>query len=371
MIPGAMHWSQRPARRAFLAAASVPVTALLAACGRSTGDKSVCTPVDSSSPPSEQDDMTDTAPSEHRRLSPRGLGQSPDGALLAAAESADRRLLGRSSSWGTILWNTSDGSIERRFGNGLTDAIAWHPGGELLALGGGGVIEITDLSGRPMTRLTGHGRRNGEPGRILDLSFTADGSRLASLGSDGTVRLWDTAAGACSPGPVLDVRRLSPTRLSFDPGSGHLVIVGPKGAPERWDVSTGRRTDRLTDIKGQPYGVTHAEDGTLVVGTAEPPRLQSVGPSAYTDAPEPPAQRPIHIAIAPDGRIAVGGEHDNQVMVWDPRSGERVDLPRVAGSVEQLTWSPDGGVLYGVSPSDGVVGWDGEQWNALELPPEQ
>lgn len=355
-------------RRAALSAVALPLSALLACCGAWGRQDSACIPVDEAPPHPAGNDTADSAPSKRTRLSARGLALSPDGSLLAAGESIDWRLLGLSSSWGTTLWNTADGRVVRRFGNEMADALAWHPGGELIAVGGGDLIEITDLAGTVQMRLTGHGHSGAGSGMILDLAFTSDGSLLASLSNDGTVRLWEIGADVCAPGKILDVRRLSATALSFSPDGGELVIVGPDGPPQRWDPLTGRRLERIRKIEGQPYGVTHLPDGTVVVGTAEPTQIQSVGPSAFADAPPPPSVRPLHLAVAEDGRLAVGGQFDNQVMIWDPSNGEHAELPLVAGSVEQLAWSPDSTVLYGVSPIDGVVAWDGAQWTALELP---
>lgn len=352
-------------RRWLLGTLGVPLTALLGACSKVS--ESTCSPGDHATKRPEPG-TSDSAPSANVHLSRQALALSPDGAFLAAAQSADGKLLGRSKTWGTAVWSTARGKVLHSFNNGLTGALAWHPDGSLLAAGGPGFIEAVDVEGKVRWRQSGHFSNQKRPDTIRDLAFTADGSQLASLGSDGTVRLWSLAANTCDPGRTLNVRRLSPTSLSFAPDGAELVIVGPKGPPELWDPVKGRRIERMTQVKGEPYGVTHLPDGTTVIGTAGPAAVRGFGPSAFDDAPAPLSKRPLFLAVAADGRIAVGGQYDNQVMIWDPASGSRKDLPRVGGSVQQLTWSPDGKVLYGVSPLDGVVAWDGKSWRSFDLP---
>lgn len=319
------------------------------------------------------DGASDAGPMAGRVLSDRGLALSPDGARIAANQAPDRLRLELSETSGTVLWDTGSGEILTRFDNGLAGALAWHPDGEMLAIGGRTEIHLSDPSGEVQWRLRGHEEPRRTSAEIRDLAFSPDGGTLASLGSDGTVRLWSTATQACSPGRTMQVRGLDPLTLAWSPDGGTLAVAGPEGAAELWDPASGKRRSRLTGIDGSPHGVVYAGDGSLMVGTAEPTGLHIVGADDDTGGsasagPEPLSRRPRAIAVGPSGRVAVGGENDNQVMVWEREADERLDLPRVPGSVGRLRWSPEGEVLYGASQGEGVIRWDGGEWQPLEMP---
>ena len=313
--------------------------------------------------------MGDAQPLPGIRLSQLGLALSPDGARIAANQAPDRKLLGLGETSGTVLWDTAGGEILERFDNGRTGALAWQPDAELLAVGGRTAIDITDPSGTLLWQMTGHGDAGDVPARIEDLAFSPDGGRLASLSTDGTVRLWQVDADRCAPEHVLQVEGLQATSLAFSPDGGTLAVCGPGQAPELWDPATGERQTVLEDLEGSAYGLAYAHDGALLIGTGEPVALHVVEPEgSASGAPAPLSQRPMHIAPGSGERVAVGGENDNQVMVWDRGTDERRDLPRVPGSVGRLRWSPDETVLYGVSQGEGVLAWDDGDWRPFELP---
>lgn len=357
-------------RRAALAGSAL---AMLTACAGEPDAVCVQGPTEETAGDAVGGGAQDAEPLAGTMLSELGLALSPDGSRLAANQAPDRRRLGLSETSGTTVWDTGSGEVLTRLDNGLTGALAWHPDGELVAIGGSTVIHLSDPAGEVQWRLSGHGEPRSGPARIRDLGFSPDGRMLATLGSDGAVRLWSTALGECAPARMLQVRGVDPRSLSWSPDGGTLAVAGPGGAVELWDPVSGKRRSRLTGIDGSPHGVAYDEDGSLLIGTGEPGGLFVVGADDDTGdsasaGPQPLSRRPRSIAVGTAGRVAVGGEQDNQVMVWDRGSDERSDLPRVAGSVGRLRWSPDGEVLYGASRGEGVVRWEGGDWQALEAP---
>src|SRR5262249_24295552 len=84
------------------------------------------------------------------------------------------------------------------------------------------------------------------------LAFTPDGTRLASTGRDGQVKLWDPRAAA----EVLSLRGQAAfdTVLAFSPDGEHLVAGGWEGFMRDWSVQDPRKDAAKARRAGRPAG---------------------------------------------------------------------------------------------------------------------
>jgi WD40 repeat protein len=134
--------------------------------------------------------------------------------------------------------------------------------------------------------------------------FSADGTRLASAGKDGRVKLWDPATGNLARefhGHAGEVNG-----VAFAPDGRTLASAGDDGAVKLGDVATGRERAQLVK-----------------------------------------ASRPaVCVAFAPDGRLLVAGYDDGQIRSWKFPSGQALPAFQAHRErVEFLAFAPDGQTL--------------------------
>jgi WD40 repeat protein len=176
------------------------------------------------------------------------LADKRGGFVYAGFLQNDRTLLGivdctdeRGPAWTASVWDTSSAHLLHQFPRyeSVVDGLSIHPSKRVFAITAGPVIRTYELpSGRLITQLDGHS------GGIYQLTFSPDGRRLASAGSDGTATIWDWANGT-------ELRRLIGDYsaivrcIAFSPDGQTLSTGQLYGTVRLWNTESGQEMIRL------------------------------------------------------------------------------------------------------------------------------
>lgn len=358
-------------RRSFIGLGLLTGSCYLMGCAAQEEDKAaigkcvLAGEVEPSSSSGTAGGFGDVRLSQDHYLSDVGLALSPDGALLAANETWHRKALGLSQKYGATIWDVASGSVMRRFGDERIGALAWHPSGELLALGGDATIGLTSLDGKPVWQLQAAPTKR-TPG-VTDVAFSPDGTHLASVHRDEGVRIWRTKDAGCLPLHL--IKSEDPRSVSFSADGTLLAVAGGQGC-SLWDVHQGKQVKQIEDLPELVNGVARRGESWVVI-TSEPGRICLIDEAGKVIAEsEPSSSNPRYLAVNAQGQVVVSAAGDALVVTWDPAKDSRAELQTAPSAVGRVAWAPDGQAVYGVTVRSGVVCWASGTLSEFELPIE-
>ncbi len=173
---------------------------------------------------------------------------------------------------------------------------------------------------------------------VAHVAFSPNGDTLASVGWDGTLRFWDTAAGE----PWARLPRIEGERtersVAYSP-DGKTLAVGHDSFVQLLDPVTGRESFRSEPLKGGVRELLFSPDGkTLAAASSESnPAVRlwdvatgRIGKTLVIDEAQIFNGRPM--SFSPDGkRLAVGtqasrnppGKPESIVAIWDIESNSK------------------------------------------------
>lgn len=278
------------------------------------------------------------------------------------------------ASGGIVVWDAADGTISHQINHEYGSAITWLPDNEHMIVAHPRYASVVSLDGEVRAHLLGHDLMSGVA-RMPSVAISPDGSRVATLGTDDTVRLFTVDGDTCGEGGTLHLGRGYYASAIHWSSDGTKLLVGaaashsegaPDNVPQWWDVESRQLLGSVDRLTGRVFSIALLEDGT-VLGLAEKPSAVQVVALDGTVSTGPELEPGWwgDLVAGPDGKVLIT-ERSDALLLWDRETDSVEELPRQ--ETQQWCFSPDGATLYGLSVTEGVMAWDGSHWQAFDMP---
>jgi WD40 repeat protein/predicted Ser/Thr protein kinase len=276
----------------------------------------------------------------------RALAWDAGGRRLAAAVGLDVMILDPAASQ-TIA--TLRGHTE------FVAAVSWSSDGSRLASGGDDrwVLIWDPETSRPLHRLAGH------TGWVNAVAWAPAGDRVASVGQDGTLRVWESATGrALAVGPGTEDAGL--LAVSWSPDGANLLTAGADRGVTIWDAADVRRLRTLRGHRATVRAAAWSPDGGLLASADDESAVKIWSAAASSDgALVLSGVAPVKsVSWSPDGASLATFDLEGTIQLWDPLSGRSLRKLATSDSRSKAPCWDEAGRRLAAVRDDRILIWD-------------
>ncbi len=182
-----------------------------------------------------------------------------------------------------------------------------------------------------------HKTLKGHKKPILSLTFSRDGSRIASISEDKTIRVWHVATGRRKHTFKTNSKDLH--RISFSPNGETLASSSLDGIIHQWDLNTGEHKNTIVGHGGgfasknivfSPDKITAATtygNNHIILYDLNTQEVQTILTGHK--------KRVYSLSFSSDGKTLASGSMDKTIRLWTVATGEHKKTLR--GHTDQVT----------------------------------
>jgi len=239
-------------------------------------------------------------------------------------------------------------------------AVTFSPNGTLLAsCSKDATIRLWNVEAEPgicVATLRGHSSDSW----VYGVGFAPNGKLLASSASDGTVRLWDVESRKCVAALKRDSS--SATYVRFVPPSGKLLAFNDDSNVRIWDAASRSCVATLTGHKKHAVSLDVSPDGRLLASGSDDTtvRIWNVESRHCVAMLTGHTKSVVSLSFSPDGHWLASGSGDTTIRIWDVEAHQcTITLEGHPHTVRYLVFAPDSRTLASCSVLDRMIRlWD-------------
>ncbi len=189
-----------------------------------------------------------------------------------------------------------------------------------------GTVRLWNLDEKKMGHVIFKGFRG-----VMDVSMSADGSRVAACFTDGTARVWDTLTRKIIATPIIGSSRFRVNKCALDSEGSQLALTNYSGKITVLNVSaTGEEKDRIRPHTDSVRSIAYCAETKTIMSASSDGTLQTWNADTGLPSGEPlsisrPCRSAYCLAISRTGKkIAVAFRWAGAISVWDLHNRNKI-----------------------------------------------